>query len=62
MLWIGVGQALIESLSIDVGVCLLQIGVGLLKGGIRLLKGWLRLLLNAAVWLLDCWQILLLQV
>ena len=63
MLGVGAGQALVEGLSTDVRVCLLQIGVWLLQGGKRLLEGWLLLLLlNAAIWLLDCWQVLLLQV
>ena len=62
LLGVGAGQALVEGLSTDVRVCLLQIGVWLLQGGKRLLEGWLLLLLNAAIWLSDCWQILLLQV
>ena len=61
MLGVGAGQALVEGLSTDVRVWLLQIGVWLLQSGISLLESWL-LLLNAAIWLSDCWQILLLQV
>ena len=68
LLGVGAGQGLVKGLSTYVGVWLLQIGVRLLKVGVRLLKvgvrllkGWL-LLLKAAVWLLDCWKILLLQV